>query len=163
MASYNVQFDLFGQSFVKTIDGEKQIRKNFKLKEMCNTRATENVKLIVNERTFLFLDLMQELRDKYGRPINVGSWYRTASYNKKIGGSSNSLHLDGLACDFHVDHNLTERKAMENRWRAICQNHGVIGGINHYTHGYHVCIDEDRKFGATSFVVRDYRGKKGDW
>ena len=106
--------------------------------------------------------MMQELRDRYGKPINVGSWYRTEKYNKKIGGSSNSLHLDGLACDFHVDHNLTQHKNMETMWRAICQKHGVIGGINHYTHGYHVCIGEE-KFGARAFVVRDYRGKKGDW
>jgi len=51
---------------------------------------------------------------------------------------------------------------METMWKAICQKHGVIGGINHYTHGYHVCIGEE-KFGASAFVVRDYRGKKGDW
>ena len=163
MAIYTVQFELFGEKFTRAIDGEKQIRKNFKLKEMCNTRATEAIKLVVNERTFLFLDMMQELRDKYGHSIDVGSWYRTTSYNKKIGGSSNSLHLDGLACDFHVNHTEQQHKDMENRWRVICQKNGVIGGINHYTHGYHVCIDEGRKFGATSFVVRDYRGKKGDW
>lgn len=159
---YTVQFNLFKQEVTRFIDGETQIRKNFKLKELCNTKTDNAVKLVVNERLFLFLDMMQELRDRYGKPINVGSWYREEKYNKKIGGSSNSLHLDGLACDFHVDHNLTQHKNMETMWKAICQKHGVIGGINHYTHGYHVCIGEE-KFGATAFVVRDYRGKKGDW
>ena len=160
---YTVQFNVFKQQFIKVLDGDTQLRKNFKLKELCNTKTDQTVKLVVTERMFLFLDMMQELRDRYGKSIDVGSWYREPKYNKKIGGSSNSLHLDGLACDFHLlEISLAERKSMENMWRSICQKHGVIGGINHYTHGYHVCIGEE-KFGAKAFVVRDYRGKKGDW
>ena len=159
---YTVMFKVFGQEFIRIIDGETRIRKNFRLVELCNTKSDNGVKLVVTERMFLFLDMMQELREQYGHSIDVGSWYRDPKYNKKIGGSSNSLHLDGLACDFHVNHNLTQHKNMETMWRSICQKHGVIGGINHYTHGYHVCIGEE-KFGATSFVVRDYRGKRGDW
>lgn len=159
---YTVQFNVFGEEIVRFLDGERQVRKNFKLKELCNTKTTDAVKLVANERMFLFLDMMQELRNRYGKPINVGSWYRSAEFNKNIGGSANSLHLDGLACDFHVEHNLTQHKTMENAWRSICSKHGVIGGINHYTNGYHVCIGEE-KFGASAFVVRDYRGKKGDW
>ena len=160
---FTVQFNLFGQEVTRFIDGE--------VGEYVVAARRSGDDWYVGGITdwtprdvelFLFLDMVQELRDRYGKPINVGSWYRTEKYNKKIGGSSNSLHLDGLACDFHVDHNLTQHKNMETMWRAICQKHGVIGGINHYTHGYHVCIGEE-KFGARAFVVRDYRGKKGDW
>lgn len=160
---YTVQFNLLGQTMQKAIDGNTLVRKNFRLSEMCNTKANDAIKLVVNERTFILLDMMQELRDWYCKPINVGSWYRTAAYNKKIGGSSNSLHLDGLAVDFQAQHNLNQHQHMESKWKSLCAKYNVIGGINHYTNGYHVCIDEDRKFGAKSFVVRDYRGKKGDW
>ena len=158
----NVQFELFGKPIIRSIDSETQVRKNFKLKELANNKAENAVKLVVTEKMFLFMDMMQELRDKIGKPINVSSWYRTKTYNKKIGGSSNSLHLDGLAVDFPMEVNVTERKMMENRWRFICEKHGVVGGINHYTHGFHVCIGEE-KFGHNSFTVRDYRGTRNDW
>ena len=40
--------------------------------------------------------MMQELRDWYGKPLNVSSWYRTKSFNKSCNGSKNSAHLDGV-------------------------------------------------------------------
>lgn len=162
MAMISVQFEIFGKTIMRALDSDLQVRKNFKLKELANNKADQVVKLVVSERMFLFMDMIQELRDKTGKPINVSSWYRTKSYNQKIGGSRNSLHLDGLAMDFPMEVNENERKMMENRWRFICGKHGVVGGINHYTHGFHVCIGEE-KFGNTEFTVRDYRGKKGDW
>ena len=76
---FTVQFNLFGQEVTRFIDGATQVRKNFKLKELCNSKAEEAVKLVVNERLFLFLDMVQELRDRYSKAINVGSWYRTKS------------------------------------------------------------------------------------
>jgi len=45
---------------------------------------------------------MNLLRDFFGHPLVVTSWYRPASYNALIGGSSRSSHQDGLACDFIV-------------------------------------------------------------
>lgn len=39
-----------------------------------------------------------------GKPIYVTSWYRSPFYNELIGGSMNSMHMKGLACDFFVSH-----------------------------------------------------------
>lgn len=38
------------------------------------------------------------MRNKFGR-INISSAYRTSSYNRKVGGVSDSQHLYGLAAD----------------------------------------------------------------
>ena len=49
------------------------------------------------------------MRDKFGL-INISSAYRTPTYNKKVGGVSNSLHLYGKAADITIRDNsrLTE-------------------------------------------------------
>lgn len=46
--------------------------------------------------------VLQELRIKYDKPIIINSSYRSPSYNKLVGGSKNSLHLEFNAIDFSV-------------------------------------------------------------
>lgn len=45
---------------------------------------------------------MTLIRQFFGRPIRVTSWYRPSLYNKAIGGAERSQHLLGRACDFLV-------------------------------------------------------------
>lgn len=45
---------------------------------------------------------MQAIRDIFQKQIRVTSWLRPQKYNEEIGGSRNSSHLRGLACDFQV-------------------------------------------------------------
>lgn len=45
---------------------------------------------------------MDKIRQLMGRPIIVHCAFRSLEYNKLIGGSTNSQHLYGCACDFHV-------------------------------------------------------------
>ena len=45
------------------------------------------------------LDMIDEAREIYGKPIRVTSGYRTESHNAKVGGVSSSSHLKGLAID----------------------------------------------------------------
>lgn len=42
---------------------------------------------------------LDEIREKYGKPIIITSGYRCQELNKKVGGKSNSFHLKGLAAD----------------------------------------------------------------
>lgn len=50
---------------------------------------------------FDFVNQLDEIRDCVGRPLLVNSGYRTKSYNRKVGGAENSLHLIGCAVDIH--------------------------------------------------------------
>jgi hypothetical protein len=47
-------------------------------------------------------DVMQDIRDRYGCPIKVNSWYRDPATNARVGGASQSRHLRGDAVDFVV-------------------------------------------------------------
>lgn len=135
---------------------------NFSFGELANNKAKEEVKAIYNNDIQEFAEMLQELRNWYNKPMKVNSWYRTASFNKSCGGSVNSLHLRGFAMDWGVKHTAAQHKNVEKKWKEICQNHGIIGGINHYTNGYHLSVHEEL-LGNKVFTVRDYRGKKGDW
>ena len=43
---------------------------------------------------------MEEFRQWLGRPMPINSWFRTAAYNKKVGGNAKSSHLRGCAADW---------------------------------------------------------------
>ena len=138
------------------VDGN--ITKNFKVSELCNKLAKEDVKLVLSPEMIEHAEMMQELRDWYGKPLNVSSWYRTRRFNAFVGGDHRSAHLDGLATDIN---NIPEGLygAFESAWRAICVVHCKVGGVNLYDWGMHFCSNEDR-FGHREFQVRDMRGKK---
>lgn len=46
-----------------------------------------------------FLKLLDEVRDRCGFPFQITSSYRSPEKNKKVGGSLNSMHLQGRAVD----------------------------------------------------------------
>ena len=144
------------------ISANTHITKNFTFGELANNQAKDAVKAIYNDDIYMFACMLQELRDWFGKSIKCNSWCRTKAFNKACGGSPNSLHLKGFAFDWGIKHNQQQHLNVQNKWESICAKWGVIGGINHYTGGYHLSIHENL-LGNTKFTVRDYRGKKGDW
>lgn len=48
-------------------------------------------------------NVLQPLRDAYGKPININSGYRCPELNKKVGGVTTSQHTKGQAADCGVD------------------------------------------------------------
>lgn len=45
------------------------------------------------------LDMLDLVREKFDKPIVINSGYRTVEHNNKVGGTSASSHLKGLAVD----------------------------------------------------------------
>ena len=133
-----------------------RIVKNFSLAEMTNKQAKDEVKLVLTPEVIEFAQMMQELRNWYGKPMNVSSWYRTKSFNSGLKGSSpNSAHLDCRACDINnIPQNLFDDFTIA--WQTICTLHGKIGGVNYYSWGMHFTDHED-KFGHKAFQIRDKR------
>ena len=81
-------------------DGNKNVSKNFKVKEFRCQDGSDPV--FIGEE---LLDVLQDLRDFYKAPVNIEdhSAYRTPSHNKKVeGSSSNSRHMYAVAADLHV-------------------------------------------------------------
>ena len=48
-------------------------------------------------------NVLQPLRDAYGKPITINSGYRCAELNKKVGGVATSQHTKGEAADCGCD------------------------------------------------------------
>jgi len=51
------------------------------------------------------LELLDEMRAIYGKPIIITSGYRTPEHNAKVGGVDTSSHLKGLAVDIAIKDN----------------------------------------------------------
>lgn len=79
-------------------DKNDKISTNFKVGEFkCNDGSD---KIVVDS---IFIDtVLQKIRDHFKAAITINSAYRTPSYNKKVGGSSNSYHVKGRAFDIVV-------------------------------------------------------------
>jgi hypothetical protein len=54
--------------------------------------AKENIEALVE-------NVLDPLRERYGKPIVVNSGYRCPKHNKEVGGATNSQHMKGEAAD----------------------------------------------------------------
>ena len=50
----------------------------------------------------VLVEMLQRIRNHFGRPIVINSGYRCSSHNKAVGGASGSRHLKGQAADIVV-------------------------------------------------------------
>ena len=64
-------------------------------------------KIIVHERA---LDCLQKFRNIVGGPVILNSAYRSAEYNKRVGGAPASQHLLGKAFDIQITKELTRER-----------------------------------------------------
>ena len=80
--------------------------KHFTIAELC--RSTTADRLGINNKcklehidnlTALVNNVLDPLRDWYGKPLTVSSGYRCAALNKAVKGASNSQHMSGQAAD----------------------------------------------------------------
>ena len=60
-----------------------------------NTAARSNLH-------YLVVNVLDPVREMWGKPITVNSGYRSEKLNKLVGGASNSQHLYGQAADINV-------------------------------------------------------------
>jgi len=80
--------------------------KYFTIAELCKSTTADRYGIdnrckkehVVN-LTALVNNVLDPLREAYGKPITVNSGFRSPELNKKIGGVSTSDHLKGMAAD----------------------------------------------------------------
>ena len=85
-----------------------KLSKNFILQEFVETKTGLNNQLTSEALAnieFLVTNLLQPLRDVFGKPIKITSGYRSPDVNKAVGGSKNSQHTKGEAVDILSDDN----------------------------------------------------------
>lgn len=123
-------------------DGERNISPNFKIKEF---RCKDGSDKILIDTDFV-QNYLQKIRDHFGAAVTVNSGYRTAAYNKKVGGAANSYHVKGQACDIVVKGHTPLEVA------RYSQSLGIMGIIQ-YNNFVHV----DSR--AKKYWARDNSGK----
>lgn len=109
-------------------DGEKQVSKNFKVKEF---RCKDGSDTILIDVDFVN-DKLQKIRDHFKVPVTINSAYRTESYNKKVGGASKSYHMKGQAFDIVVKGISAKDVALYAE--TLLKNTGGIGVYSNFIH-----------------------------
>lgn len=49
------------------------------------------------------VEYLQNIRNHFGKPVNISSGYRCATHNKNIGGATGSKHSKGQAADIYIN------------------------------------------------------------
>lgn len=75
-------------------DGDVQLSKNFKVREFACKDGSDEILVDLK-----LVKVLQAIRDKLGKPVNINSAYRHLKYNLSIGSTSTSQHVYGKAAD----------------------------------------------------------------
>lgn len=103
-------------------DWNKKLSKNFCAYEFaCNDKSDEFK--VATE----LVEILQQVRDHFGKPVIINSAYRTPAYNISIGGSSKSQHCLGTAADIRIAGVDPVRIALYVASLSYFQKHGGIG------------------------------------
>lgn len=68
---------------------------------------------IVDNLSNLIENLLDPIRDAWGKPLNVNSGYRCPALNKAVGGKPTSQHLKGEAADITTGSKAENKKLFE--------------------------------------------------
>ena len=85
------------KAYSKAKDGNKKLSANFKVKEFACTDGSDPI-FIDTE----LVNILQKIRNHFGKSVTITSAYRTPTKNKAVGGETYSQHLYGKASDIKV-------------------------------------------------------------
>lgn len=84
--------------YSKAKEGNVKLSKNFTVKEFACSDGTDTVFI-----SLTLVNLLQKIRNHFGKAVIINSAYRTEAHNKSIGGATYSQHKYGLAADIHIN------------------------------------------------------------
>ena len=115
-------------AYSKTKDGNKQLSKNFKVKEFACKDGSDTI-LIAPE----LITILQAIRSHFGKSVRVNCGYRTESHNKNTPNSSKySQHMYGCAADIYIE-GVTPKQVADFA-ETLLYNRGGIGIYSNFTH-----------------------------
>lgn len=114
-------------AYSKSKDGNKNLSSNFKVKEFA-CKDNSDVIFIAPE----LVEVLQKIRNHFGKALNINSAYRTPTYNKKVGGATYSQHLYGTAADIRI--NGVAPKDIATYAETLLNGTGGIGIYNNFVH-----------------------------
>lgn len=83
------------------------------------------------------IEVLEEIRNNFNKPVIINSGYRTPEWNVKVGGARNSYHCKGMAADIRIrDVSTSDIAKFASK---IMENHG---GVIRYKNFVHVDVRE---------------------
>ena len=95
------------------------LSKNFTLEELCTTNVSlPNLpdQQEIRSLQLLVKNILQPLRELYGKPIKINSGFRSLAVNKSVGGVLTSQHTKGEAADISCDDNAKLFKLIKDKF-----------------------------------------------
>ncbi len=108
-------------------NGQDRLAENFKVSEFRCKDGSDPVFIDTD-----LVDILQAVRDHFGKAVTVTSAFRTASHNKAVGGAAYSQHLYGKAADIKVAGVTAD--AVADYLEALMPDCGGIGRYSTWTH-----------------------------
>ena len=108
-------------------DGTKFLSKNFRVREFRCQYDTDPIFIDSD-----LVDVLQKVRDHFGKAVTINSAFRTASHNKKVGGATYSQHCYGKAADIKVSG--VSPSIVAAYVETLMPNTGGIGRYSTFTH-----------------------------
>jgi uncharacterized protein YcbK (DUF882 family) len=90
--------------------------KHFTIQELSTTNTgLQNIPSITEQKNLrkLVENVLDPLRELYGKPIHVNSGYRSPLVNRKVNGAVNSDHVKGMAADITAGSREENKKLYE--------------------------------------------------
>lgn len=78
-------------------DGSKKVSANFRVREFACTDGSDPIFIDSD-----LVNVLQKVRNHFGKAVTITSAYRTPGRNKAVGGEKYSQHLYGRAADIKV-------------------------------------------------------------
>lgn len=93
-------------------------------------------------------DVLQPIREVYGKPIKVSSGYRCLKLNEKVGGAANSQHVKGEAADItSISDTVDENKVLFEVIKKLIKDGKIAVGqlIDEYDYNWvHVSLPNEK-------------------
>ena len=113
--------------YSKAKEGNVKLSKNFTVKEFACSDGTDTVFI-----SLTLVNLLQKIRNHFGKAVIINSAYRTEAHNKSIGGATYSQHKYGLAADIHI--NGVTPKEIAAYVETLMPSSGGIGIYKSFVH-----------------------------
>ena len=110
--------------------GNTKLSTNFTVKEFACKDGSDKVLIDT-----ALVDVLQKIRDYFGKPVIINSAYRSPEHNKRVGGSAGSYHVKGMAADIQI----SGVSAVELAYYAQTITNGV--GVYYYRNTNFLHVD----------------------
>lgn len=78
------------------------------------------------------LAYLENIREHFGKPVNINSGYRCPAHNARVGGAKRSMHLEGKAADLWIGG--VDPQAVYDYADGLIGGGGGVGDYNTFTH-----------------------------